>query len=133
MLFRSSIEVYFFARQYETMGEALIQDQIVKISGRVGIRDDSPSITASSVTPLELKDRSDMPVEISLDARQCVPPVLNELASTLRSYPGPTRVRVTVKDRSQETLIDLGDELTVDADSSFFATVKGLLGAGSIQ
>ncbi len=131
--FSGSIEVYFFARQFETMGEALIQDQIVKITGRVGIRDDTASITANSVTPLELRDRSDMPVEITLDARQCVPPVLNELASTLRSYPGPTRVRVTVKDRSQETLIDLGDELMVEADSSFFAAVKGLLGAEAIQ
>lgn len=131
--FSGSIEVYFFARQYEAMSQSLLQDHIVKITGRVGLRDDQASITANSASLLNLKDKSDMPVDIALDASQCNTEALQSLAETLRAFPGTTRVRLTVHDHAKETTIDLGDRLLVDPDSSFFAAVKGLFGAQSVS
>ncbi len=131
--FSGSIEVLFFPRQYEGVQEILEQDQIVAVTGRIGIRDDQASMTGNSVRILELRDRSDMPVEISLNAQDCTPELLGRLSETLSGYPGSARVRVHLRDRSKETTIDLGDRLLVDPDSSFYAAVKGLLGASAVS
>lgn len=130
--FSDSIEVLFFARQYEAVQEQLEQDRIVEIHGRVGIRDDQVSITGNSARILELRDRSDQPVDIVLRADQCLPRNLRELSHILGSFPGGTRVRVTVRDKVKETTIDLGDEVVVDPNSSFYAAVKGLLGVAAL-
>ena len=90
-------------------------------------------MTGNSVRILELRDRSDMPVEISLNAQDCTPELLGRLSETLSGYPGSARVRVHLRDRSKETTIDLGDRLLVDPDSSFYAAVKGLLGASAVS
>ena len=131
--FSGSIEVLFFPRQYEGVQEVLAQDQIVAVTGRVGIRDDQASMTGNNIRILELRDRSDMPVEISLSAQRCTPALLRELRETLTGYPGSVRVRVHLRDRSKETTIDLGDQVLVEPNSSFYAAVKGLLGASAVS
>ncbi|WP_099332261.1 DNA polymerase III subunit alpha [Actinomyces minihominis] len=131
--FSGSMDVLFFPRQYEGIEEILQQDQIVAVTGRVGIRDEAVSMTGSAVRVLELRDRSDQPVEITMSADQCSPDNLRELARAVRMYPGGTRVRVNLRDRSKQTTIDLGDKLLVEPGSSFYAAVKGLLGADSIS
>lgn len=130
--FSGSIEVLFFPRQYEGIAEILEQDQIVAVTGRVGIRDDQASITGNSIRVLELRDRRDTPVEVTVEAGVCQPPLLRELAAVLEAYPGSTRVRVHLVDKGKQTTIDLGEKLLVDPGSSFYAAVKGLLGARSI-
>ncbi len=130
--FSGSIEVLFFPRQFEGVQDILEQDQIVAVTGRVGIRDDQASITGNSLRVLELRDRSDMPVEVTLDAVRCEPETLRDLAAVIEAFPGSARVRVHVRDKAKQTTVDLGPQMTVDPGSSFYAAVKGLLGAGSV-
>ena len=131
--FSGSIDVFFFARQYEKLREAIKPDTIVQVTGRVGVRDDQVSITGQHVAEIQVRDRSDEPFEITLDARQCTPENLRTIRRMLTARPGPTRVRVKVEDQLRATTIDLGEGLAVEADSALYADLKGLLGTNAVH
>ena len=130
--FSGSVEVFFFARQYESAAEFLLTDQTVQINGRVGIRDDQLSITGYSVHPIEVAGRFEGPLDLFLFAGQCTPATLRQLREVLTSHPGQTRVRIAVRNKAEVTHIDLGDALTVDVDAALYADLKALLGAQSV-
>ena len=130
--FSGDIEVFFFSRQYERMQESLHQDGIVQISGRVSLRDDVPSITASDVTELALQDGDGQPVELRLTHTQCKPALLRELNDVLVEHVGEVPVRVTIQDKLKRTTIELGPGRGVNDSGNFYAAVKGLLGAQSV-
>lgn len=129
--FTGSIEVLFFARQYERVADSLSQDSIVRITGRVSMRDDATSITGTDVAELALKDSDNAPVGLNLTGAQCNAETLQTLRRILADHPGGSPVRVTVQDRSKVTTIDLGPSLLVEDSSSFYAAVKALLGVGA--
>lgn len=131
--FSGSIEVFFFPRQYEKIQEIVKGDRVVQVVGRVGIRDDAVSITGQHAEEIQIHDRSDLPLEIMLDASQCKPRTLREIREMLVAHSGPTRVRVKVKDQLRSTTIDLGEELSVDVTSSLYAELKGLLGSQAVK
>ncbi len=131
--FSGSIEVFFFARQYEKLQDLLATDKIIQVQGRVSIRDDTASVTGHDVTVLELRDRNDQPLEISLQRNQCQPDVLSELAGIVEDFPGEARIRIRVVDGLKESMVDLGAARTVDPSSSLFAALKGLLGAAAVS
>ena len=130
--FSGDIGVFFFSRQYERMQESLHQDGIVQISGRVSLRDDVPSITASDVTELALQDGDGQPVELRLTHTQCKPALLRELNDVLVEHVGEVPVRVTIQDKLKRTTIELGPGRGVNDSGNFYAAVKGLLGAQSV-
>ncbi len=131
--FTGELDVFFFPKQYEKVVEELQADSVLQISGRVGIRDDQVSLNGTRVTALQVEDRTDQPLEIVLSADQCSPNTLRSVRDALSARPGPTRVRVTVKHQLKATTIDLGETLSVDADTSLYADLKGLLGAQAVR
>lgn len=131
--FSGSIDVFFFARQFEKVAEFLKTDQVIQLNGRVGIRDDSVSITAQGASAIEVMDRSDRPLELTLYAGQCTAAILEGIREALSSRPGATRVKVALKDKLKTTHIDLGDALNVDVDASLYADLKALLGPDAVN
>ncbi len=131
--FSGSIEVFFFARQYEKVQEQLQTDQIVQIQGRVSIRDDQASVTGHDVRVLQLQDREDQPLDVRLMGEQCHPETLSSLSRIVEDFPGAAAVRLTIVDRGRETVVDLGPNRKVDPSSSLFAAIKGLLGVDSVR
>lgn len=131
--FSADIEVFFFSRQYERMRESLHQDGIVQIQGRVSVRDNVPTITASSVQELVLKDTEGAPVLLQLAPNQCTPQVLRELGALLDQHSGVVPVQVVIQDKLRRTTIDLGPTRGVNDSSGFYAAVKGLLGVQAVR
>ncbi|MFZ1381759.1 MAG: DNA polymerase III subunit alpha [Scrofimicrobium sp.] len=131
--FSGDVEVLFFPRQYEAVSEILRRDEAIVVKGRVSIRDDALSLMGQSAQHIEIMDRSDRPLEIAMDARQCTPQILGEVRNALANRPGPTRVKVTLKDKLKTTHIDLEDALSVDVDASLYADLKALLGPDAVS
>lgn len=131
--FSGSIEVLFFARQYERLQEDLERDGIVRILGRVSVRDDIPSIIASDASKLALQDTSGQPVELHLAPNQCTPETLGELGRILDQFPGPVPVSVIVQEKMKRTTIELGPGRGISDSGSFYAALKGLLGVAAVN
>ncbi len=130
--FSGSMQIFFFARQFEKVHDVLATDQTVQISGRVGIRDQEITVTAHSAQVIEVSDRDQRPIEIQLDSSQADPKTLLAIRDILQARPGPTRVAVVLRDRQKRVRIDLESALSVDVDAALYADLKALLGAGSV-
>lgn len=131
--FSGSVEVMFFARQYEKIADILKMDETVQVSGRVGFRDDSVSVTGQGAQVIQVMDRSDRPLEITLYQGQCTASTLQAVREVLANRPGETRVKVKIVDGLKTTFVDLEDGLMVDVDANLYADLKALLGPEAVN
>ncbi len=128
-----SVEVLFFPRQYEKIQDLLAEDALVQVEGRATTRDSSLSVTGQHLRVLELREDNNNPVEIRLEATQCVPERLKQLRQVLQNYPGTQQVRVQVREGKKTTLVQLDDRLRVRGDSSLVSELKALLGSAAVR
>ncbi len=125
-----SIEVLFFPKQYDKIQGRIAQDQLVQVVGRGSLRDEeSLSVMGQEITPLDLKEDGNSPVDLTLQLGHCVPQTLESIKTVLQRYPGSQSVYVHVQAPDKETRILLGDSLRVEGNSSLVSELKALLGA----
>lgn len=132
----ASVECLIFPKSHALYGEALAEDRVVSIRGRINVRDETLSIYGEEVTVLDVSQVSDgePPVVISLPEARVSADVVQELKRILDSHPGRAPVHLRLQPRRPGTkglLIDL-DRFRVQPEPSFFGDIKSLLGANAI-
>ena len=127
------VEVAFFPKVYSENAMLLAEDAIVLVKARVARSDDRLSIHAQSVVVPDLSnDPAKGPVQVSIAAQRCTPPVVDRLKDVLQAHPGTTAVHLRLLNGSRCTTLKLDDGLRVTRTSALIGDLKALLGADCI-
>ncbi len=125
-----SVEVVAFNSTYAQARDALVQDAILIVKGRVDHKQMGETklvaleITAFEATP-ERKE-----VRLKVDGRKAPAGLIHELGDLIRRYPGEARVHVDVLTSEGPAAFTIGPKVQPIAD--FFAEVKSLLGEAAV-
>ncbi len=99
-----SIEAVVFPKMFERSKDALIEDQIVKVAGRVQIKEGTPQIVVEEVTKLDVKESAQNQEirEIDKEYLGLIIPddkedKLNDILDICESYPGDVQVIIALK------------------------------------
>ena len=127
------VEVAFFPKVYLETAMLLAEDAIVLVKARVARSDDRLSLHAQSVVVPDLSnDPAKGPVQVSIAAQRCTPPVVDRLKDVLQAHPGTTAVHLRLLNGSRCTTLKLDDGLRVTRTSALIGDLKALLGADCI-
>ncbi|WP_234356211.1 DNA polymerase III subunit alpha [Blastococcus sp. Marseille-P5729] len=130
-----SVEVFIFARTYETVGHLVAEDQVVVVSGRVAIEnDEAPKIRVADLSLPDLSKDNTGPVVLQVQALRCTPPVVSRLKQVLAGHAGMVDVHLRVINGERVHTVKLGEQLRVSRSPSLVGDVKALLGTeGFVQ
>lgn len=124
------VEVAFFPRVYADHALNLAEDAIVLVKARVARSEERLSLHAQSVTIPDLNAGPGRgPVQVTLSAVRCTPPVVDRLREVLRQHPGTTEVHLRLMNGSRQTMVQLDDVWRVTPTSALMGDLKALLGA----
>ena len=124
------VEVAFFPKVYLDCSLLLAEDAIVLVKGRVARSEDRLSLHAQSVVVPDLSVSADKgPVQVSIAASRCTPPVVDRLRDVLQAHPGTTVVHLKLLNAGKATTLKLDDGLRVTPTSALMGDLKALLGA----
>ncbi|TXK34923.1 DNA polymerase III subunit alpha [Nonomuraea sp. C10] len=123
----ASVECLVFPKTYILYREALAQDRVISVRGRVNVRDETTSVYAEEIAVLDVtRADAEPPVVISIRENQLNPRLVREFKHILTTHPGRAPVHVRVG----AVLLDLRP-FRVAAEPAFYGDVKALLGAGA--
>jgi DNA polymerase-3 subunit alpha len=124
------VEVAFFPKVYLDCSLLLAEDAIVLVKGRVARSEDRLSLHVQSVVVPDLSVAADKgPVQVSIAAARCTPPVVDRLRDVLQAHPGTTAVHLKLLNGGRATTLKLDDGLRVTPTSALMGDLKALLGA----
>ncbi len=124
------VEVAFFPKVYLDCSLLLAEDAIVLVKGRVARSEDRLSLHAQQVVVPDLTTAAGKgPVQVSINAARCTPPVVDRLKDVLQAHPGTTAVHLKLLNGSRATTLKLDDGLRVTPTSALMGDLKALLGA----
>jgi len=124
------VEVAFFPKVYLDCALLLAEDAIVLVKGRVARSEDRLSLHAQQVVLPDLSvGASKGPVQVSIAASRCTPPVVDRLRDVLQAHPGTTVVHLKLLNGGRATTLKLDDGLRVTPTSALMGDLKALLGA----
>ncbi len=124
------VEVAFFPKVYLDCSLLLAEDAIVLVKGRVARSEDRLSLHAQQVVVPDLSSSAGKgPVQVSISAARCTPPVVDRLKDVLQAHPGTTAVHLKLLNGSRATTLRLDDGLRVTPTSALMGDLKALLGA----
>ncbi|HEX3238076.1 MAG TPA: DNA polymerase III subunit alpha [Gaiellaceae bacterium] len=128
-----SIEVVVFNSTYAAARGLLAEDAVLVVKGRVDHKQQGETkLVALEVSAFEaVPERRE--VRLKVDARSAPAGVIRELAGVVRDFPGEAPVYVDLVTSLGSKLLELGPEYRVDPQPDFFASVRHLLGAASVQ
>jgi DNA polymerase-3 subunit alpha len=137
----AAIEIPCFPASYQLYQNALVQDSVVAITGRVRHQennDDSTTISfvAQEVETLDVsaaQQHGQPPVVIAMREDKVTPELTSELKRILQAHPGdcPVHLRLTKPGGRKGLVLDL-TRFSVDPSSSFMGDIKSLLGSAAI-
>ncbi len=129
-----SVEVVFWPATYRAAHEALVEDAVLVVTGRLEIRDESVKMTANRVSAPDLSEVLGAPVVVRFAAEQCTPAAVQRLKDILAQHEGHVPVHLHVDDTQGGTKVfRLGDAHRVDRDSGLFGEIKAAFGPDAIQ
>ena len=124
------VEVAFFPKVYLDCSLLLAEDAIVLVKGRVARSEDRLSLHAQQVIVPDLTESASKgPVQVSIAATRCTPPVVDRLRDVLQAHPGTTAVHLKLLNGTRATTLKLDDGLRVTPTSALMGDLKALLGA----
>ncbi|GGM12389.1 DNA polymerase III subunit alpha [Nakamurella endophytica] len=124
------VEVAFFPKVYADFGLLLAEDAVVLVKGRVARSDDRLSLHAQTVVLPDLTTSVGRgPMQLTLTAARCTPPVVDRLRDVLQAHPGTTAVHLRLLSGPRATTLRLDDGLRVTPTSALMGDLKALLGA----
>jgi DNA-directed DNA polymerase III PolC len=130
-----STEAVCFAGDFEKNREHLLNDAIVFCAGRVGFREDTPSLRVSSVTPMEkAREMLAGSVRLTVNSAGLEEDLLQEVQDVIRSHPGSCPVFFEVEvPGGRRVLVKTANEHFVSPSERFFADIEGVLGTGHVR
>jgi DNA polymerase III subunit alpha len=128
-----SVEVVVFNSTYAAARDLLVEDAVLVVKGRVDHKQQGETkLVALEVTRFEATPER-REVRLQVDARSAPAGVIRELALVVRDFPGDAPVYVDLVTSVGPRLLELGPDYRVDPQPDFFASVRHLLGATSVQ
>jgi DNA polymerase III subunit alpha len=128
-----SVEVVVFNSTYAASRGLLVEDAVLVVKGRIDHKQQGETkLVALEVAAFEATPER-REVRLKVDARSARAGVIRELASVVRDFPGEAPVYVDLVTSLGSKLLELGPDYRVDPQPDFFASVRHLLGAASIQ
>jgi DNA polymerase-3 subunit alpha len=130
------VECLIFPKAYTLYSQALAEDQVVSIRGRINVRDETLSIYGEEVTVLDLSSigtDAQPPVVISLPEARVDQTLVQELRQILTSHPGtaPVHLRLQPQRPGANGLL-MRLQFQVASTPALYGDLKSLLGAASI-
>jgi DNA polymerase-3 subunit alpha len=128
-------EAVCFAGDFEKNREHLLNDAIVFCAGRVGFREDTPSLRVSIVTPMEkAREMLAGSVRLAVASTGLEEDLLQEVQDVIRSHPGSCPVFFEVEvPGGRKVLVKTANEHFVSPSERFFADIEGVLGTGHVR
>lgn len=131
-----AVEVLFFPNTYELVRDAVHDDQVVAVKGRVNRRDaGSLSIAVQDMRLLDVNasEVDGRPVTIQLRDSQITKALLDRIGEALDAHRGSSEVRIHLRYSAPGRGADLLRlPHTVEPTAALLADLKALVGAGSI-
>ncbi len=131
-------EVIVFPTVYQKYRDLIIEDNVVRIKGRVDKKEaEAVKVLAQEIETLrsEIRSPSDAPssVFIKVDANRFNKPIFEKLKTILLAHGGSSPVFLILSDGAKRTKMRLGKGNGVNIKSHhFFAEIEALLGEDSI-
>lgn len=130
-----SCEGVCFASDFEKNRDYLSNDAIVFVNGRVGFRNETPSLRVSTVTPIE-KAREVLAgsVRLTVSSAGLEEDLLLQLQDVIRAHPGPCPVFFEVETaQGHKVLVKTQNEHFVSPSGQFLADIEEVLGTGHVR
>jgi len=130
-----STEAVCFASDFEKNREHLLNDAIVFCAGRIGFREDNPSLRVSLVTPMEkAREMLAGSVRLSVSSTGLEEDLIQQVQDVMKSHPGPCPVFFEVEvPGGRKVLVKTANEHFVSPSERFFADIEGVLGTGHVR
>jgi DNA polymerase III subunit alpha len=129
----ASVECLVFPKSYALYGEVLAEDRVVAVRGRINVRDETLSVYAEDVTPLNTTETgAEPPVVISLQESLLNARLVQEFKHILTAHPGRAPVHLRLHRPGRKGLLLELEPYRVSAEPAFYGDVKALLGLNAI-
>ncbi|WP_431899107.1 DNA polymerase III subunit alpha [Nonomuraea sp. bgisy101] len=129
----AAVECLIFPKTYTLYGEALAQDRVISMRGRINVRDETMSVYGEEITLLDVSQaHTGPPVVISIQEAQLNVRLVQELKYILTAHPGRAPVHVLVHRHGAKSVLLNLQPFQVTPQPAFHGDVKALLGAGAI-
>jgi DNA polymerase-3 subunit alpha len=130
--FEGEISVMFMGKTYKEYSEALVNDEVVVIRGRINSRDDGYAISAFSMDTIALGSEgvNQGPLRLQILEADATRSVLENLDATLKAHPGKEEVQLSFIDESNPRTFKLSPKVKISDD--LIGELKALLGSGCL-
>ncbi|WP_197042504.1 DNA polymerase III subunit alpha [Microbispora rosea] len=129
----AAVECLVFPKTYTVYGDALAEDRVISLRGRINVRDEMVSVYAEEITLLDVaQGDTEPPVVISIQEGLLNALLVRELKHVLTAHPGRAPVHVHLHRRNAKNLLLDLVPFQVTAGPAFYGDVKALLGATAI-
>ena len=129
----AAVECLIFPKTYILYGEALAEDLVISVRGRVNVRDETLSVYGEEITLLDISAaNTEQPVVISIRESHLNPRLVEEFKHILAAHPGRAPVHVRLHRRGATGLLMNLEPFQVATEPAFYGDIKALLGAAAI-
>ena len=128
----AAVECLIFPKTHALYGEALAEDRVVSVRGRINVRDETVSVYGEEIAVLDVSAAdTEPPVVISVQETQLNARLVEEFRRILATHPGRAPVHMRVRRHgAKSVLMDLPFQII--PEPAFYGDVKALLGADAI-
>ncbi|MEV0350096.1 DNA polymerase III subunit alpha [Nonomuraea sp. NPDC050680] len=129
----AAVECLIFPKTYGLYGEALAEDRVICVRGRINVRDETLSVYGEEIVPLDISQAdAEPPVVITVQEARLNLRIVQELKLILTAHPGRAPVHVRLHRRGAKGVLLNLEPFKVAPESAFYSDIKALLGAGAI-
>lgn len=128
----AAVECLIFPKTHALYGEALAEDRVVSVRGRINVRDETVSVYGEEISVLDVSAAgTEPPVVISVEEARLNARLVEEFRRILATHPGRAPVHMRVhRHGAKSVLVDLPFQII--PEPAFYGDVKALLGADAI-
>jgi DNA polymerase-3 subunit alpha len=122
----------FMGKTYKEYSEALVNDEVVVIRGRINSRDEGYAISAFSMETIALgfEGANHGPLRLQIQEADATRSVLENLDATLKAHPGKEEVQLSFIDELNPRSFKLSPKVKISDD--LIGELKALLGSGCL-
>jgi len=130
-----SAEVVVFPTLYQKYRELCEEDRVLRIKGRLDLKEDDKKIIAQEIQLLDpnFVEQRNAPLYIRLPAESFSKQLIGDLKNILQMHQGACPVFLQLREGSKVTTLKLGADFKIKPQSGLFAELKALLGEDAVS